>query len=128
MSKAPISLTTNRWADLAQNWLDAKDDYEEAKADLSIERSALLEAVDTEGHPFVIVKTSAGDVAITEKDRRTFDVEKLANLLPLSLAATVTKVVVDVEAFDQAVKEGKISAKVVAKVTTSTPYVDVRKG
>jgi hypothetical protein len=128
MSKATNSLTTNRWADVADEWIAYKDIFESAKKSLGLRKEALVGLVTFEDHhPFTVINGRLGSVAITEKDRRDFDVDLLCILTPADVFEDVTKVVVDPSRFDDAVKDGRISAKKVAKVTTLTPYVDVRK-
>ena len=137
MSNAPTALITNRYADEAEVWLDAKSDYDAAKEALDTAKDTLVSVVSVDDGPYVIVTADSGAVALTDKDRRNFDADKLASLTPGraqytgSLAklveAGVLKLTVDAKAFDKAVEAGLIEAKIVSKVVTNTSFVDVRK-
>ena len=130
MSTTPNTLITSRYAAEAEVWLDAKSDFEHAKEALDTARETLVSAVSEDDGPYVIATTEGPDaVALTDKDRRNFDADKLTSLVSRQSLIDwgVVKLTVDPKQFDLAVKAGKISAKVVSKVVESTSFVDVRK-
>jgi hypothetical protein len=65
------------------------------------------------------------NIKISPSDRRSFDIEKLRDLISAPLFRTVTKPSVDTSAWDRAVKEGKVPAKVVKAITSVTTSVRV---
>ena len=64
-------------------------------------------------------------VKVSPADRRSFDVDKLRELISAPLFRTVTKPSVDTSAWDRAVKEGKISAKALKACVSVTTSVRV---
>ena len=65
------------------------------------------------------------NLKVSPSDRRSFDTEKLRGLISAPLFRTVTKPTVDTSAWDRAVKEGTVSAKVVKAVVSVTSSVRV---
>jgi len=64
-------------------------------------------------------------VKVSPAERRSWDVEKLRELITPALFRTVTKPAVDTHAWDRAVKEGKVASKVVRACVTVTNSVRV---
>ena len=62
-----------------------------------------------------VSESECGELAvkISHAERRSFDVDKLRDLISAPLFRAVTKPSVDTSAFDRAVNEGNVSAKVV---------------
>lgn len=64
-------------------------------------------------------------VKVSPAERRAWDTDRLRDLVSPALYKTVTKPTVDTHAWDRAVKEGKVTAKVVKAVVTVTQSVRV---
>jgi hypothetical protein len=64
-------------------------------------------------------------VKVSPAERRSFDVDKLRDQISAPLFRTVTKPSVDTSAFDRAIKEGKIPAKVIRACVSVTSSVRV---
>ena len=64
-------------------------------------------------------------VKVSPADRRSFDTDKLRDLVSAPLFRTITKPSVDTSAWDRAVKEGKLSAKVIKACVSVTSSVRV---
>jgi hypothetical protein len=62
-------------------------------------------------------------VIMTEAERRNFDAEALAQLVTASVYKAVTKVTVEVKAFDKARQSGDISAETETAVVKPTKYI-----
>lgn len=65
------------------------------------------------------------NVKVSPAERRSFDVDKLRDLVSAPLFRTITKPSVDTSAWDRAVKEGKVSAKVIKACVSVTSSVRV---
>ena len=62
-------------------------------------------------------------VIMTEAERRNFDADALAQLVTASVYKAVTKVTVEVKAFDKARQSGDISAETETAVVKPTKYI-----
>jgi hypothetical protein len=76
---------------------------------------------------FVTIDTPIGSVQVLDKDRRSFDVDKLGERTTQEQFDALTKVVVDIDAWDAAVEAGDVKANDIAAVVTPTPYTEVRE-
>lgn len=65
------------------------------------------------------------NIKVSPSERRSFDTDKLRDLISPALFRTVTKPTVDTHAWDRAVKEGKVTAKVIKSVVSVTNSVRV---
>jgi hypothetical protein len=76
---------------------------------------------------FGVTDAECGELAVkvSPAQRRSFDVEKLREQVSAPLFRAITKPSVDTSAFDRAVSEGKVSAKVVRACTKVTSSVRV---
>jgi hypothetical protein len=76
---------------------------------------------------FGVTDAECGELAVkvAPTQRRSFDVEKLREQVSAPLFRAITKPSVDTSAFDRAVSEGKVSAKVVRACTKVTSSVRV---
>ncbi len=72
------------------------------------------------------VQTASGRVAITRKSKRTFDAERMAELVSASVFDLFTTPKVVVKKFDAAVELGAVDADKVADAIKKTPYVEIR--
>lgn len=74
-----------------------------------------------------ITDAECGELAVkvSPAERRSFDVDKLRGLISAPLFRAVTKPSVDTGAFDRAVKEGKVTAKVIKSCVSVTSSVRV---
>lgn len=65
------------------------------------------------------------NIKVSPSERRSWDTDKLRELISTALFSRVTKPTVDTHAWDRAVKEGKVSNKVVKAVVSVTDSVRV---
>lgn len=65
------------------------------------------------------------NIKVSPSERRSYDTEKLRGLISAPLFRTVTKPSVDTPAWDRAVREGKVSPKVVKAVVSVTQSIRV---
>jgi len=109
---------------LALAVLQAKEMAERAAEIYTAAKERFITGAATTGQRSVEV--DGHKVTATPKERRSFDVDTLANLVPHSVFAKVTKPVIDLRKFDAAVEIGTIDGTVAGAVTEVTPYVEVR--
>src|SRR4051812_42505542 len=103
MSDAQV-ITSTKATNAATVWLSAKHQADTAAETLDNARKALLKKVGADGR-FTEVPTTIGTVQVIEKDRRTLDVDAAGKRLHPSLFDKLTKVVIDIDAWDQALKD-----------------------
>ena len=65
------------------------------------------------------------NVKVVPAERRSFDADKLRDLISAPLFRAVTKASVDTSAWDKAVKEGKVPNKVIKAVVTISDSIRV---
>ena len=110
----------NKATEAFLNALTAKEQAEQAHD----EAKELLLAVYAK-HGVDTLDYEEINIKISPSDRRSFDIEKLRDLISAPLFRTVTKPSVDTSACDRAVKEGKVPAKAVKAVVSVTTSVRV---
>lgn len=100
--------------------LTAKEQAEQAHEEA---RELLLTAYAK--HGVDTVDYAELNIKVSPSERRSFDTDKLRELISPALFRTVTKPTVDTHAWDRAVKEGKVTAKVIKSVVSVTNSVRV---
>jgi hypothetical protein len=105
--------------------IDAERIAKRAAEGLKAAKERFIVAADTAG--IDSVEVDGHRVAKADKERRNFDVDVLARLVPHATFTQVTKTSVDTKKFDAARTLGSITADTEELVTTKrTPYTEVR--
>lgn len=100
----PTINPTDRRTVAARQWLAAKAAADAATAALAEARETLLRVCPDEG----LLVTDDGTIAIDVSERRSFDVDLLAELLDDEKFEAVTKVAVDTKAFDALINRDEL--------------------
>ena len=94
---------------------DAKKYAEEAYKNIESDTIATFVAL---GQTTLMVEDTKVTVEGLDEVRRTIDINALADMIPATVLAKVTKQAIDLTKFDEAVSLGLIPAEVVAAVVT----------
>lgn len=120
-TKPTINPTERREA-AARIFLAAKEAADAAAAALEEARQVFLRTVPDEG----VLTVDGAKISIAQAERRTFDVDALADLVPTEVFASVTEAKVNTKAFDAFTMTGDITDEVVDAVVTVVPTTTVR--
>ena len=116
----PMNKEIDKATEAFLNALTAKEQAEQAHD----EARELMLAVYAK-HGVETLDYAEINIKLSPSERRSFDIEKLRDLISAPLFRTITKPSVDTPAWDRAVREGKVPTKVVKAVVSVTSSVRV---
>lgn len=117
-------MTTKKIEDFIRRFLDIREEYQQAKAAYEEVEEAIKNLLVREGCKSISVDGQT--VTLVEAERRSFDAEALKELVSASVFRAVTEPTVKTKLLDSALALGKVGEDVIDKITTVTPYTQVR--